>query len=84
MFELADGRELAWIEYGAVDGSPVMAFHGSGGTRHHFASQADVAAMHGFIRGELRRHLGEAGGRMRILLRSRLPLRRRKASISEN
>ena len=33
----ADGRELAWIEYGAVDGSPVMAFHGSGGTRHYFA-----------------------------------------------
>lgn len=47
LFELEDGRELAWIEYGAVDGSPVMAFHGSGGTRHHFASQADVAAGKG-------------------------------------
>jgi pimeloyl-ACP methyl ester carboxylesterase len=44
VFELADGRELAWVEYGVGDGAPVLAFHGSPGTRYHFASLADVAA----------------------------------------
>ena len=47
LFELADGRELAWIEYGVGDGAPVLAFHGSPGTRYHFASLTDVAARKG-------------------------------------
>ena len=36
--------ELAWIEYGAADGAPVMVLHGSPGTRHQFAALTDVAA----------------------------------------
>ncbi len=44
LYELADGRELAWAEYGARDGAPVFAFHGSTGSRHHFACLSDVAA----------------------------------------
>jgi pimeloyl-ACP methyl ester carboxylesterase len=45
--ELADGRDLAWIEYGVSDGAPVFAFHGSPGTGHHFAGLAEVAARKG-------------------------------------
>jgi len=44
---LADGRELAWIEYGVRDGQPVFAFHGSPGTCHHFAGVAEVASGKG-------------------------------------
>ncbi len=29
LFELADGRELAWAEFGVRDGAPGVAFHGS-------------------------------------------------------
>ena len=47
LFELADGRELAWAEFGARDGTPVIVFHGSTGSRHHFASLSDVAASKG-------------------------------------
>jgi pimeloyl-ACP methyl ester carboxylesterase len=47
LFELADRRELAWLEYGQPDGVPVMAFHGSPGSRHNFAPDADVAKRHG-------------------------------------
>jgi pimeloyl-ACP methyl ester carboxylesterase len=47
LFELADGRELAWIEYGVGDGAPVVAFHGSPGTHYHFAGLSDVAASQG-------------------------------------
>jgi pimeloyl-ACP methyl ester carboxylesterase len=47
VLELADGRELAWIEYGTPDGVPVAAFHGSPGTRHFFAPQAETAARKG-------------------------------------
>jgi pimeloyl-ACP methyl ester carboxylesterase len=47
LFELADGRELAWIECGVGDGAPVVAFHGSPGTRYQFASLTDVAAREG-------------------------------------
>jgi pimeloyl-ACP methyl ester carboxylesterase len=47
LFELADGRELAWIEYGSPDGVPVLAFHGSPGTRCFFAPQAETAARNG-------------------------------------
>lgn len=47
MLELSDRRDLAWIEYGAPDGLPVMAFHGSPGTRLFFASQAESAAGNG-------------------------------------
>jgi pimeloyl-ACP methyl ester carboxylesterase len=44
LFELADNRELAWAEFGDRDGAPVIALHGSTGSRHHFASVSDVAA----------------------------------------
>lgn len=47
LFELADGRELAWSEYGSLDGAPVVAFHGSPGTRHFFAPMAEIAARKG-------------------------------------
>jgi pimeloyl-ACP methyl ester carboxylesterase len=47
LFELAGGRELAWTECGPLDGAPVVAFHGSPGTRHFFAPLADTAARHG-------------------------------------
>jgi pimeloyl-ACP methyl ester carboxylesterase len=47
VLELADGRDLAWIEYGVGDGAPVLAFHGSPGTRGHFAYVSDVAARKG-------------------------------------
>jgi pimeloyl-ACP methyl ester carboxylesterase len=47
LFELEGGRELAWIEYGALDGAPVVAFHGSPGTRHFFAPLAEIAARKG-------------------------------------
>jgi len=47
LFELADGRELAWIEYGLPSGAPVVAFHGSPGSRHFFAPLADTAARKG-------------------------------------
>lgn len=47
LFELSDGRELAWAEFGARDGAPVIAFHGSTGSRHHFACLSDVAASKG-------------------------------------
>ena len=47
LFELADGRELAWTEYGSLDGAPVVAFHGSPGTRHFFAPLAEIAARKG-------------------------------------
>jgi pimeloyl-ACP methyl ester carboxylesterase len=45
VFELADGRELAWIEYGSTAGAPVVAFHGSPGTRWFFAPLAQIAAQ---------------------------------------
>jgi pimeloyl-ACP methyl ester carboxylesterase len=47
LFELGDGRELAWIECGAADGAPVMVFHGSPGTRHQYVALSDVAAASG-------------------------------------
>jgi len=47
VMELADGRELAWIEYGVREASPVFAFHGSPGTCHHFAGLAEVASRKG-------------------------------------
>ena len=47
LIELADGRELAWVEYGDPHGMPVMAFHGSPGTRNFFEPVADVAEQKG-------------------------------------
>jgi pimeloyl-ACP methyl ester carboxylesterase len=44
LFELSDGRELAWAEFGARDGVPIVAFHGSTGSRHHFSGLSGVAA----------------------------------------
>ena len=43
LLELADGRELAWTEYGMPDAQPVLVLHGSPGTRHFFAPQAQTA-----------------------------------------
>ncbi len=47
MLELADGRELAWIEYGSPDGVPIVALHGSPGTRCIFEPTAPTAARSG-------------------------------------
>ena len=47
LFELSDGRELAWVNFGAIDGAPVVAFHGSPGTRHDFAPWDEAAAAAG-------------------------------------
>jgi len=41
--ECADGRRLAFREYGAVDGAPVFNFHGWPGSRLDFAAN-DAAA----------------------------------------
>ena len=47
VFVLADGRELAWIEYGSPSGVPVIALHGSPGTRYIFEPTAPIAARSG-------------------------------------
>lgn len=47
IIDLADGRELAFIEYGAADGAPIIALHGSPGSRFDFSSQAEAAAKRG-------------------------------------
>ncbi len=47
VFELADGRDLAWGEFGKSDGAPVVALHGSPGSHSNFAPVADVAAREG-------------------------------------
>jgi len=47
IFNLADGRELAFMEYGALDGAPLLVFHGSPGSRFDFSSQSDVAERRG-------------------------------------
>lgn len=41
--ELPDGRELAWLEVGDPDGAPVLAFHGTPGSR--FGVAFDEAAV---------------------------------------
>jgi pimeloyl-ACP methyl ester carboxylesterase len=48
VFELADGRDLACREFGAPDGQPVIALHGSPGSHSNFAPVANVAAREGF------------------------------------
>lgn len=40
---LPDGRKLGYAEYGAPDGTPVLFFHGSPGSRHIHADMADAA-----------------------------------------
>lgn len=47
VFELADGRDLAWREFGMSDGAPVVALHGSPGSHSNFAPVAGVAAREG-------------------------------------
>jgi pimeloyl-ACP methyl ester carboxylesterase len=42
---LPDGRKLGYAEYGAPDGTPVLFFHGSPGSRHIHADMADVATQ---------------------------------------
>ena len=46
-FELMDGRRLAWADYGAEGGTPVIALHGSPGTCLDFAFLGDVATQRG-------------------------------------
>jgi pimeloyl-ACP methyl ester carboxylesterase len=43
VMELADGRDLAWIQSGDPDGVPVFAFHGSPGRCHEFAVHDAIA-----------------------------------------
>jgi pimeloyl-ACP methyl ester carboxylesterase len=47
VFELADDRDLAWRDFGASDGTPVVALHGSPGSHSNFAPVADAAAAGG-------------------------------------
>jgi pimeloyl-ACP methyl ester carboxylesterase len=42
--ELADGRSLAYAEHGDPDGRPVIAFHGTPGSRTQLAGAAQAAA----------------------------------------
>ncbi|WP_439025801.1 alpha/beta fold hydrolase [Haloarchaeobius sp. DT45] len=44
---LADGRTLAFAEYGDLDGRPVFAFHGLPGSRHFGGFYADTATAAG-------------------------------------
>jgi pimeloyl-ACP methyl ester carboxylesterase len=43
VIELRDGRDLAWVEFGAPDGVPVFAFHGSPGSRTMYEIVGAVA-----------------------------------------
>ncbi|MEM7192486.1 MAG: alpha/beta hydrolase, partial [Pseudomonadota bacterium] len=45
---LANGRRIGYAEYGAPDGQPVMALHGTPGARTMFASTDSVARKMGF------------------------------------
>ncbi len=47
VFELPDGRELAWREFGTTDGAPVIALHGSPGTHRNFEPVGETAAGDG-------------------------------------
>jgi pimeloyl-ACP methyl ester carboxylesterase len=47
VFELSDGRELAWREFGTTDGAPVLALHGSPGTHRNFEPVGEAAARDG-------------------------------------
>jgi pimeloyl-ACP methyl ester carboxylesterase len=47
VFELSDGRDLAWREFGTGDGPSVVALHGSPGTHTNFVPVADIAAHEG-------------------------------------
>ncbi|MGH9299558.1 MAG: alpha/beta fold hydrolase, partial [Acidimicrobiales bacterium] len=51
IFELPDGRELAFSEAGAADGTPVLAFHGTPGSRRQvLLPLADEAARKAGVR----------------------------------
>lgn len=47
VLELADGRSLAYAEHGDPDGTPVIAFHGTPGSRRQLAGAQDAAAAAG-------------------------------------
>ena len=47
VLELPDGRALAWGEIGDPDGRPVLAFHGTPGSRHQVLVDPDGAAAAG-------------------------------------
>ena len=38
---LSDGRDLGWVELGDPDGKPVMAFHGTPGSRLQLTHDED-------------------------------------------
>ena len=42
---LADGRELAWLEWGDRTGSPVLMFHGTPGTRRQLLLLTDCGGL---------------------------------------
>ncbi len=43
VFQLSNGRDLAWLELGSDQGAPVVALHGSPGTGHDFDVVASTA-----------------------------------------
>ncbi|HZN15117.1 MAG TPA: alpha/beta hydrolase [Acidimicrobiales bacterium] len=45
--QLADGRTLAWAEFGAADGEPLFMFHGLPGSRLFSGLLVDAADAHG-------------------------------------
>jgi pimeloyl-ACP methyl ester carboxylesterase len=47
VFEVADGRKLAWTEFGVREGVPVVAFHGSPGSSYDFAGVSETAVSTG-------------------------------------
>lgn len=48
MVELAaDGRELAWTEFGDREGASIVAFHGSPGSGYDFSGLSEIAAGKG-------------------------------------
>jgi pimeloyl-ACP methyl ester carboxylesterase len=47
VFELTDGRDLAWRDFGRSDGAPVIALHGSPGSHANFAPVSEAAAREG-------------------------------------
>src|SRR5207244_1627588 len=42
-----DGRDLAWTEFGAREGAPILALHGSPGSGYDFAGLSETAAGRG-------------------------------------
>ncbi|HWE55916.1 MAG TPA: hypothetical protein VG435_10405 [Acidimicrobiales bacterium] len=47
VMELADGRELAWMEMGDPAGKPIIGFHGTPGSRRQIAVDEDAVQRAG-------------------------------------